>query len=82
MYDACSKFADQANLKCMYEILTPPRTYGIPLTGCLLKTRDFWLGLFYKIDFCLLACSLKYGFIVKNHCLLNSLLAFFKSMVE
>ena len=35
MHDVCPKFADQAKLQCMYEILTPPCTYGIPLTGLL-----------------------------------------------
>ena len=35
MHDVCSKFADQEKLQCMYEILTPPCTYGIPLTGLL-----------------------------------------------
>ena len=29
------KFADQENLKCMNDILTPQCTYGIPLTGML-----------------------------------------------
>ena len=34
-HDALTKFADQANLKCMNDILTPPCTYEIPLTGML-----------------------------------------------
>ena len=34
-HDALPKFVDQAKLKCMYDILTPPCTYGIPLTGML-----------------------------------------------
>ena len=34
-HDASPKFADKAKLKCMYDILTPSCTYGIPLTGML-----------------------------------------------
>ena len=40
-HDALPKSADQVNLKCMYDILTPPCTYGIPLTGMFATTRDF-----------------------------------------
>ena len=34
-HDAWPKFADHAKLKCMYDILIPPCTYRIPLTGML-----------------------------------------------